>query len=131
MRTPGLQQRLETLVQHRAELEAEIAATEAPPVRLHPNLAQLYRRKVEQLQEALQHPEVRDEAIQTLRGLLESVIVAPIKGDFDIEIIGEFAQMIEVGLEKGKAKEPVVNERMTRSVKVVAGVGFEPTTFRL
>ena len=84
-----------------------------------------------QLQEVLQHPELRDEAIQTLRGLLESVIVVPIKGDFDIEVIGEFAQMIKVGLEKGKAKEPVVNERMTRSVKVVAGVGFEPTTFRL
>ena len=118
-------------MQRRAELEAEIAATEAPPVRLHPNLAQLYRRKVEQLQEALQHPEVRDEAFQTLRGLFESFIVAPIKGNFDIEIIGEFAQMIEVGLEKGKAKEPVVNERMTRSVKVVAGVRFEPATFRL
>ena len=46
-------------------------------------------------------------------------------------IIGEFAQMIEVGLEKGKLKEPVVNERMTGLVKLVAGVGFEPTTFRL
>ena len=131
MRTPGLQQRLDALDQRRAELEAEIAAPKALPVRLHPNLAQLYRRKVVQLQEVLQHPELRDEAIQTLRGLLESVIVVPIKGDFDIEVIGEFAQMIKVGLEKGKAKEPVVNERMTRSVKVVAGVGFEPTTFRL
>jgi site-specific DNA recombinase len=80
---------------------------------------------------ALQHPEIRDEASQTLRGLLESVIVAPIEGDFDIEIIGEFAQMIEVGLEKGKLKEPIVNERMTGLVKLVAGVGFEPTTFRL
>jgi hypothetical protein len=29
------------------------------------------------------------------------------------------------------AKEPVLNEKMARSVKVVAGVGFEPTTFRL
>lgn len=29
----------------------------------HPNLAYLYRRKVEQLQEDLQHPEIRDEAI--------------------------------------------------------------------
>jgi hypothetical protein len=39
--------------------------------------------------------------------------------------------MIEVGLEKGKLKEPIVNERMTGLVKLVAGVGFEPTTFRL
>ena len=55
----------------------------------------------------------------------------PCKGGFDIEIIGEIAQMIEIGLEKGKAKEPVLNEKMARSLKVVAGVGFEPTTFRL
>jgi site-specific DNA recombinase len=131
LRTPGLQQRLEELEQRRAELEVEIAATEAPPIRLHPNLAQLYRRKVEQVQEALQEPEIRDEAIQILRGLLESVIITPVKGGYDIEIVGEIAQMIEIGLEKGKAKEPVLNEKMARSVKVVAGVGFEPTTFRL
>jgi hypothetical protein len=55
----------------------------------------------------------------------------PCKGGYDVEIIGEIAQMIEIGLEKGKAKEPVLNEKMARSVKVVAGVGFEPTTFRL
>ncbi len=86
---------------------------------------------MEQLQGALQEPEIRDEAIQALRGLLNSVTATPTKGGFDIEIVGEIAQMIEVGLEKGKAKEPVLNARMTRSVKVVAGVGFEPTTFRL
>ena len=50
LRTPGLQQRLEELEEHHAELEEEMATAAAPPVRLHPNLALLYRRKVEQLQ---------------------------------------------------------------------------------
>ena len=30
-----------------------------------------------------------------------------------------------------KAKQTILDEKMSRSVKVVAGVGFEPTTFRL
>ena len=104
-----------------AELEEEMATAAAPPVRLHPNLAHLYRRKVEQLQKALNQPEIRDEAIQVLRGLLERVVVAPIEGGFNVEIVGEIAQMIEIGLGKGKKKGPVLNERMARSVKVVAG----------
>ena len=42
MRTPGTQQRLEALENRRAGLEAEIAATEASAIPLHPNLAQLF-----------------------------------------------------------------------------------------
>ena len=114
-------ERLTELEERHAELEEEMATAAAPPVRLHPNLAHLYRRKVEQLQEALNHPEIRDEAIQVLRGLLERVVLAPIEGGFDVEIVGEIAQMIEIGLGKGKKKGPVLNERMARSVKVVAG----------
>jgi hypothetical protein len=60
-----------------------------------------------------------------LRGLLERVVVAPIEGGFDVEIVGEIAQMIEIGLGKGKKKGPVLNERMARSVKVVAGARYQ------
>jgi hypothetical protein len=56
-----------------------------------------------------------------LRGLLERVVVAPMEDGFEVEIVGEIAQMIEIGLGKGKKKGPVLNERMARSVKVVAG----------
>ncbi len=126
-----MQKRLEELELRRAELEQEIGSASTPPVRLHPNLAQIYRRKVERLQHALNDPEIRDEAIQVLRGLLESVVIAPAETGFEVEIVGEIAHMIEMSMDEGKKKGPVLNERMARSVKVVAGVGFEPTTFRL
>jgi site-specific DNA recombinase len=42
-RTAGLQQRLEELEARKAALEQELAADPPPPVRLHPNLAQVYR----------------------------------------------------------------------------------------
>ena len=56
-----------------------------------------------------------------LRSLLERVVIAPVEESFDIEIIGEIAQMIEVGMGEGEKKGPILNERMGRSVKVVAG----------
>jgi site-specific DNA recombinase len=121
LRTPGLQKRLEELESRRAELEQEITSASAPPIRLHPSLAQVYRRKVEQLQQALNDPEIRDEAIEVLRSLLESVVIAPADGGLEIEIVGEISHMIEIGMEDGKRKGPVLNESTGRSVKVVAG----------
>jgi site-specific DNA recombinase len=121
LRTPGLQKRLEELESRRAELEQEMTSASATPIRLHPNLAQVYRRKVEQLQQALNDPEIRDEAIEVLRSLLESVVIAPADGGLEIEIVGEIAHMIEMGMADGKQKGPVLNESTTRSVKVVAG----------
>jgi hypothetical protein len=38
--------------------------------------------------------------------------------------------MIEFSIGK-KAKQPILDEKRSRSVKVVAGAGFEPATFRL
>jgi site-specific DNA recombinase len=57
----------------------------APPVRLHPNLAQVYRRQVERLQDTLNEPEIRDEAIEVLRGLVERVIIGPDDNGLEVE----------------------------------------------
>ena len=83
-----------------------------------------------QLQQALDHPEIRDEAVQVLRGLIEHVSIRPVDNGLEIEIVGEIAKMVELGI-RPNAKQATLDERLTRSVKVVAGVGFEPTTFRL
>ena len=99
-------------------------------MRLHPNLAQVYKQKVEQLQRALEDSEIRDEAVHILRGLIEYVSIAPIENGLEIEIVGEIAKMVELGI-RTNTKQANLDERLTRSVKVVAGVGFEPTTFRL
>jgi site-specific DNA recombinase len=129
LRAPGLQQRLDELEARRIAIEQTLAAPPSP-VRLHPSLAELYRRQVEQLQRSLSHPEIRDEAVQILRGLIERVSIGPAETGLEIEIIGEIAKMVELGLGANK-KQANLNERLARSVKVVAGVGFEPTTFRL
>ncbi len=48
------------------------------------------------------------------------------EGGFAVEIVGEIVQMIEIGLEKGKKKGAIFNEKMARSVTVVAGARTVP-----
>ncbi len=98
LRAPGLQQRLDELEARRVEIEQSLAAPPSP-VRLHPNLAELYRRQVAQLQRSLSHPEIRDEAVQILRGLIERVSIRPTADGMEIEIVGEIAKMVDLGLE--------------------------------
>ena len=121
LRAPGLQTRLDELELRRAELAQEIGSASTPPVQLHPNLAQIYRRKIERLQHALKDPEIWDEATQVLRSLIDRVVIAPAETGFEVEIVGEIAHIIEISMDEGKEKGPVLNERMARSVKVVAG----------
>jgi len=120
LRAPGLQQRLDELEARRKEIEEGLATAPTTPVRLHPNLAQVYRQKVEQLQRALEDSEIRDEAVHILRGLIEYVSIAPIENGLEIEIVGEIAKMVELGI-RTNTKQANLDEKSTRSVKVVAG----------
>ena len=88
------------------------------PVRLHPNLAQVYRRKVERLHEALADPALRDEALGLLRGLIERVVLHPAADGQEIEIVGEIVRMVELGRD---AKQAALDAEAACSVKVVAG----------
>ena len=63
-------------------------------------------------------------------GLIEHVAIGPADEGLEIEIVGEIAKMVELGAGPD-TRQANLDERLTRSVKVVAGVGFEPTTFRL
>ena len=48
-RAPSLQVRLDELEQHKLKLESEIASAPGAAPRLHPNLAEIYRKKVASL----------------------------------------------------------------------------------
>jgi site-specific DNA recombinase len=126
-RAPGLQVKLDELEQHKLKLESEIESAPAAAPRLHRNLAEIYRKKVGGLQDALSDPETRSEAIEILRGLIERVAISAAEDGFTVELVGEIANMVR--LSSGPEGRKVGLYRS--SVKVVAGVGFEPTTFRL
>src|SRR5262249_18046840 len=96
-------------------------------VRLHPNLAQLYREKVAQLHLALADPTMRAEALELTRKLIKRVEVHPAEQGFRIDLVGEIANMGQLSA----GAESLRSEAERSSVKVVAGIGFEPMTFRL
>jgi hypothetical protein len=102
-RGPGLRVKLDEFEQNKVTLEGKLAAVPSPAPRLHPNLAELYRRKVADLQSALANPESRSEALAILRGLVERVVLHPIEKGFEIELIGEIAAMVDLGAQNKTA----------------------------
>jgi hypothetical protein len=105
-RAPGLQQKLDDLEARKAALEQALGAEPPPTVRLHPNLAQVYRAKVERLHEALADPALRDEALGILRGLIEKVVLHRTQDGLQVEIVGEIVRMVELGLDAKQAALP-------------------------
>jgi hypothetical protein len=117
LRAPGLQSKLDQLEQRKAVLEADIAGAPTAAPRLHPNLGEVYRQKVSDLQEALADLSTRTEALEILRGLIERVAVCPVNDGFAIELTGEIANMVTLSA----GTESVSKEPYRSSVKVVAG----------
>ena len=134
LKGPSVQTKLETLETRQGEVAKELAGLLDEPVRLHPNLAAIYRRKVAALQNLLENDATRTEAVEIIRSLVDQVIFRPTtEAGLEVELVGDIARMVHLAQNSNENK-PVsgaVLDEFARSVKVVAGVGFEPTTFRL
>jgi site-specific DNA recombinase len=126
LRTTGLKAKLEALEEQKARIEATLSATPPPAPRLHPNLAEIYRRKVADLHGALADPQTHDEALDILRSLIDKVVMRPREDGFEVELVGEIAQMVAFGNQRDSKKKPAAIDDADRSVKVVAGAGFKP-----
>jgi site-specific DNA recombinase len=109
----------------RAEFLARSEATPPPMPRLHPNLAELYRQKVTNLAEALNDEHTRLEAAECIRELIEEIRLVPVNGKLRVELYGELAALLNLANGHPRSKGTGVQ------ITMVAGVGFEPTTFRL
>ena len=112
------------------ELEARLAEHREEPVRLHPNMAAVYKRQIAGLIAALNDEPRRAEAAEIVRGLVDAVIVSPDEADgLTIDLHGAIAGIL--ALASDRKKPASLDETGVAEIKLVAGVGFEPTTFRL
>ena len=66
-RSDELQNTVSELEARKRKIEASLKDASSPAPILHPNLSELYRRKVEGLRESLDDPAIRQEAIELLR----------------------------------------------------------------
>ncbi|CAH1698312.1 hypothetical protein BOSEA1005_11365 [Hyphomicrobiales bacterium] len=127
---PAMKQRLADLEDEKRLLNARLwDAKEPSPVLVHPNLAEAYRRRVAALESLLDDPDLRDEAMEAIRSMIERIVVTPREsGGVSLELHGDLARILAVCSEN--AKTPPQDETGF-SLSVVAGARFELTTFRL
>ena len=70
-------------------------------------------------------------ARELVRGLVEAIVLIPEGGRLRVEVRGELAAILRLSGARN-AKAPAGGpELLVEQVKMVAGTGFEPVTFRL
>ncbi len=125
----ALKDHLADLERERDEIEAGLDAITTAPIMLNPDAAKSYRKKVKNLKAALAaiDEDKRAEAYQAIRGLIDKVVIRVLEeGEatykpVEVDLYGRIQALFP---ESARVREN------SKGV-VVAGVGFEPTTFRL
>ena len=128
---PGeaLKNEMQSLQDRQKKIEEDLSVAPPPAPRLHPNLATIYKEKIANLVLALNNPNTLIEANTAIRQLIERVQLIPVNGELKIELYGELAALLKLGTEP-KDEHPQAESEGVQ-ITLVAGVGFEPTTFRL
>jgi DNA invertase Pin-like site-specific DNA recombinase len=118
----ALSDRLGELERQREEIRARLAETPHDLPALHPNIAEAYRRKVERLTETLGDPDLRWEAGDAIRDLIERVTLLPgdKRGEIRATLHGDLATIID-WTERGTHKHKTDIRQSGMSVSVVAG----------
>ncbi len=94
-------------------------------------MAEVYRHKVAALHEALAAEDGGHEVREALRALVEAVLLVPEDGRLAIQVRGDLAAILALGAHGSARREGRAQEDLLVQVKLVAGAGFEPATFRL
>ncbi len=126
----SVRERLTALEARKAELQARLARRNiSSAIAFHPNYAELYSKAVARIANLLACEDTRAEAMEAIRSLVDRIEVraGAKRGETKVTLVGRLAEILALGTNKN-----------TRSVDatggtflLVAGVGFEPTTFRL
>ena len=126
---------LEGLERRKSELDELIGQenTENAVVTLHPNLAEAFRRKIENLHALLANEATKASAMDAIRHLIEAVVLTPRGEELVVELRGQLAAILQLCAGGWpQSKEPDIAAGLDiDQVKLVAGARFELTTFRL
>jgi hypothetical protein len=112
-------ERLKALEAEADAIEQALAQAPRDVPDVHPNVATLYRRKVERLIEALNHPADCGEAAMALRAVIDKVVITPTgrRGEIDVRLFGD----LETVLAWAQDRESVRHTRAKMAVSAVGG----------
>ncbi|MFS3137712.1 recombinase family protein, partial [Gluconacetobacter sacchari] len=95
--------KMTTLEARKEELEQKVANTEEPPPLLHPNMADIYQKRIASLYESLQAEETKTEAAERLRTLVSQITLQPADGELAIILRGDLAAILQFAAHKKNA----------------------------
>ncbi len=97
-----LMTRLRELEAKQDELTERLSRAPVDIPDIHPNVGGIYRRKVERLAEALQHPQEHDEAADAIRALIERITLTPgaKRGEIAATLHGDLGTILEWAAQK-------------------------------
>ena len=113
------------LESRKGEIQGLLASAQRPVVRLHPNTAEIYRRKVADLELALNDDSIKAEAGEILCSLIDLVVLtlaADAPDGIDAQLHGDLAAVLALS-DPEKQKLPAVGT-VGSQLSVVAGVSF-------
>jgi len=125
MYTPALKERMKGLEKRKAEIEGLLAGADAPPnVRVHPNMAEVYRLKVAELEVALNDDSIKAEAGEILRSLIDRVVLTPAAGapdGIEAQLHGDLAAILALSNNQGRKQKLPAKGKAGSQLSVVAG----------
>jgi len=89
-----LKEKIGKLETRKAELTDLLANTDEPPPLLHPNMAEVYHRKIAALYAQLQSDETRARAADTFRSLVDRIVLVPEDDKLAIVLRGDLAAIL-------------------------------------
>ena len=129
----SVKDRITALEARKASLAKELGEPAPDPIRIHPSMARMYAEKVAGLETALNDPAIKPEAAEVLRTMITKIELTPRIDEpgLDALIHGDLVEILTICETEGLKQEHPALLEAGRQLSVVAGVGFEPTTFRL
>lgn len=108
MYQPSLKARMDELERQKGEIAARMAQAPADVPDVHPNIANLYRLRVERLTEALNNPDGGRQAAEALCSLIGEIVLTPGKkrGEVHAELRGELFGILDFVKEEGAYRQP-------------------------
>lgn len=122
----AINNKLLELEARQSELKKKIEESVDPLPTLHPSLALRYRAQLEDLHKTLNDDSVRAEASDTIRGLIDQIVIHPRQESYTVAIEGKLASILSL------AGAPDTDSANTNyEIVLVAEEGLEPPTHGL
>ena len=120
MYQPSMKARMDDLERQKSEIMARIAVETPPLPDVNPNIAEIYRHKVQHLSAALADPKTTQEATMAMRSLIGEIVLMPgdKRGEVHATLRGELMSILDFA-----AGQP---EKRTNVPRVITAVASSP-----